>query len=44
VGSLGKQYANVRGRATAKGRFAVKVPATDNHGDSVYSCFYITVA
>lgn len=43
AGYLGKQYAIVTGRATEKGRFAVKIRAIDYHGNSIYSWFYITV-
>lgn len=43
VGSLGKQYAIVTGRPPARGSYAFKVRATDSHGNSTYSWFYLKV-
>jgi hypothetical protein len=44
IGNLGKQYAIITGRPPTRGSYAIKVRATDSHGNSTYSWFYINVS
>lgn len=44
VGNLGKQYAIITGRATSVGKYAFEVRATDTHGNTTQTVFYLTVS